>query len=435
MKKILKSLSAAIAVFCIAGCASAAPESEKKVTDQYDFDYMVQSSGIRIVQVFDDGKNTFFQLAPEARVPAIFADTTDGFKFADMELYGPYIKVPFTAKRFMLKINNSVSRVAYVGEKPKDVVSATHQSFKPYQVPEFQTTPPETKNEFVGGVWGRDYKQETKLNNYSYSDRLRGDVVEWTEIPKPMQEKQLKFRFGTTRISGFNPKQFHAMAQNFVDANRIDLTGYDDSSDQENLGKERVEAVANALAAAGIPRSLMRIKNAKSVITGSAKGDVLGVTITGYKAEKYLPAVEVSEKNLSKAVAFKSDANSIEKVAGDRTAGEKPSVEKSNEISKLNDLKLVSNAKSNEVIVWDLKVSDTNVRDMFARWAKNSGYEIVFNEFPVIPVNGDSSFESKDIFTAIDYVLSQSKIAGFDAPIPKLYTDNVIVFGDEPSKE
>ena len=78
MKKAIKSLVLAIAVGAMTGCATATPIQETKVTDQYDFDYMVQSTSINIVQVFDDGKSTFFQLAPDARVPAIFADTGKG---------------------------------------------------------------------------------------------------------------------------------------------------------------------------------------------------------------------------------------------------------------------------------------------------------------------------------------------------------------------
>lgn len=430
MKRIFKCLVLAIAFSSIAGCATASPVPENKVADQYDFDYMVQSSSINIVQVFDDGKNTFFQFAPDARVPAIFADTGDGFKFTDMEMFGPYIKVPFTSKRFMLKINNAIARVAYVGEKDKETSAPSIRNFKSSLQPSFDTTPHKSTNEFIGGAWGRDTKQVTNLNNYSYSDRMRGDTLEWTEIPSAMPEKQLQFRFGTTRISGFNPKQFHAMAKTFSGAVRIELTGFDDSSEKENLGKERVDAVANALAAAGISRDVIRTKTSRSVVTGSSKGEVLGVIITAYKANRYLPVPDMYEKNLSKAVANKTDGNKIQEMAADVKFEKSTPVQEKNDFIKINDVHVVSNEKSKEVIVWDLKVADVNVQNLFARWAKNSGYEVVFNGFPVIPVNGDSSFESKDIFTAIDYVISQSKIAGFEAPTPKLYTDNVIVFGE-----
>ncbi len=435
MKKAIKSLVLAIAVGAMTGCATATPIQETKVTDQYDFDYMVQSTSINIVQVFDDGKSTFFQLAPDARVPAIFADTGEGFKFTDMEMFGPYIKVPFTSKRFMLKINNAVARVAYVGDKQKETSAPSIRSFKTSQLPGFETVPAIMPNEFIGGAWGRDAKQETRLNTHSYSDRMRGDSLAWTELPTAMPEKQLQFKYGTTRISGMNSKQFHAMAKTFTDAVQVELTGFDDGSEKESLAKERVEAVANALAAAGISRDVIKTKTSKSVASGSAKGSVLGVTITGYKANKYLPHTPKPREKLSNVVASNPQANSIERITADMKSGKITPAEAKDALSQVNQVPVVASEKSKEVIVWNLKREDANVQSMFARWAKNSGYEVVFNEFPTIPVNGDSTFESKDLLTAIEYVLSQSKLAGIDVPAPKLYSDNVIVFGVEQSKE
>ena len=434
MKKIIHSLALAIAFGSLAGCATANPMPEAKVGDQYDFEYMVQSSNINIVQVFDDGKSTFFQLAPDARVPAIFADTGDGFQFTDMEMFGPYIKVPFTSKRFMLKINNAVARVAYVGDKVKETTAPSMRSFKNTRMPEFDAHQSSLTNEFMGGAWGRDNKQETRHDQYSYSDRMRGDAVQWTELPNAMPEKQLQFRYGTTRISGMNPKQFHAMSKTFADAVQLELTGFDDGSEKENLAQERVEAVANALAAAGISRDVIKTKTSRSVVAGKAKGAVLGVTITGYKANKYV-ARNKPQENLSNVVASQRRANSIEQITADMKSGKISPSDAQIALSQINEVPVKSSEKSKEVIVWDLKRDDANVQTMFARWAKNSGYEIVFNDFPAIPVNGDSSFESKDLLTAIEFVLSQSKLAGIEVAPPKLYSDNVIVFGEEPTKE
>lgn len=435
MKNIFKTLVLAFAIASVSGCATASQNQESKVADQYDFDYMVQSSSINIVQVFDDGKSTFFQLAPDARIPAIFADTGEGFKFTDMEMYGPYIKVPFTSKRFMLKINNAVARVAYVGDKQKETSAPAIKSFAATSSLGAETVPALPVNEFIGGPWGRDSQQETRLNKYSYSDRLRGDTVAWTELPNAMPEKQLQFKYGTTRISGMNPKQFHAMAKTFNDAVQVELTGFDDGSEKENLGKERVEAVANALAASGISRDVIKTKTARSVVSGSPKGVVLGVTITGYKANKYLPQPDKKIEKLSNVVAAKNQFNTIEQITADMKSGKISPADAKTALSKINDVQVAGGEKSKEVIVWNLKVEDANVQNMFARWAKNSGYEVVFNEFPVIPVNGDSTFESKDILTAIEFVLAQSKLAGIEVPAPKLYSDNVIVFGEEASKE
>lgn len=53
---------------------------------------------------------------------------------------------------------------------------------------------------------------------------------------------------------------------------------------------------------------------------------------------------------------------------------------------------------------------------------------------PQFPLTVIPHSESKDLLTAIEFVLSQSKLAGIEVAPPKLYSDNV-VFGEEPTKE
>ena len=280
--KIVAKIASSFFLSCALAACAGTPEQPKKIVDNYDFDYMVQSESIKIVQVFDDGSSTFFQLSANGSIPAVFAEVEGDFKFAQMEMFGPYIKVPFTAKRYMLKIGNSIARVAYVGERVKEshpkIVESLH--VKDPQAASVSNER-ELPNEYLGGAWGRDRPQVTTHNRYSYSDRMRGDRVEWTNIPSQMPEKPINFKFGTTTVADIAPKKFHAFAKEYESAIRIELIGYDDSSAKEGLAKERIEAVTSALVAAGIQRSIIRSKTARSVMQGSEKGKVLGVSIIG----------------------------------------------------------------------------------------------------------------------------------------------------------
>lgn len=427
MKFVSKIASSLLLSCALAACAGT-PELPKNVVDNYDFDYMVQSESIKIVQVFDDGKNTFFQLGAQGSIPAVFAEVEGDFKFAQMEMFGPYIKVPFTAKRYMLKIGNSIARVAYVGERSKDSSPHLADSNIPHKhLAVAEDGGRSLPNEFVGGLWGRDRSQTTTHNRYSYSDRMRGDRVEWTSIPAQMPEKPINFKFGTTTVADISPKKFHAFAKEYTSAIRIELIGYDDSSAKEGLAKERIEAVTSALVAAGIPRSVIRSKTARSVMQGSEKGKVLGVSIIGYKANLYAPEAQPAISDSTGAVAANFSNDSIDQVLKKLTLGRITPTEAQAELARLS--KEQKNTGKQEVATWEIKKDDETLQSAIIRWASQAGYEVVFNTFPYVPLTGDSAFESKDFVAAIKFMIAQVKIAGYEIEEPTLYSDNVMVFG------
>lgn len=148
---------------------------------------------------------------------------------------------------------------------------------------------------------------------------------------------------------------------------QLELTGFDDGSEKENLAQERAEAVANALAAAGISRDVIKTKTSRSVVAGKAKGAVLGVTITGY-ANKYVAKNKPQEK-IYPTLLFRQ-ANSIEQITADMKSGKISPSDAQIALSQINEVPVKSSEKSKEVIVWDLKCDDANVQTMFARWAK-----------------------------------------------------------------
>lgn len=432
--KIVAKIASSFFLSCALAACAGTPEQPKKIVDNYDFDYMVQSESIKIVQVFDDGSSTFFQLSANGSIPAVFAEVEGDFKFAQMEMFGPYIKVPFTAKRYMLKIGNSIARVAYVGERVKEshpkLVESLH--VKDPQAASVSNER-ELPNEYLGGAWGRDRPQVTTHNRYSYSDRMRGDRVEWTNIPSQMPEKPINFKFGTTTVADIAPKKFHAFAKEYESAIRIELIGYDDSSAKEGLAKERIEAVTSALVAAGIQRSIIRSKTARSVMQGSEKGKVLGVSIIGYKANLYAPEPQPAIQDATAAVAANLNTDSIGQVLKNLTLGRIKPSEAQAELARLS--KVQPATRKSEISMWEIKKDDETMQTAIGRWALQSGYEVVFNDFPHVPVTGDLSFESKDFISAIKYMMAQVKIAGYTIDEPTLYSDNVMVFGKKKDDE
>ena len=83
---------------------------------KYDFNYSVtQSERIRVVQIFDDGMQTFFQFKDGDLLPVVFKVTTAGPVASDARLSGQYLVVPGIAGEYILKLGRTVSRVLYAG--------------------------------------------------------------------------------------------------------------------------------------------------------------------------------------------------------------------------------------------------------------------------------------------------------------------------------
>ena len=83
---------------------------------KYDFNYRVsQSERIRVVQIFDDGMQTFFQFKDGDLLPVIFKITTAGPVASDAKISGQYLVVPGIAGEYVLKLGRTVSRVLYAG--------------------------------------------------------------------------------------------------------------------------------------------------------------------------------------------------------------------------------------------------------------------------------------------------------------------------------
>lgn len=422
----------------LSACASS-PSNVSSETNM-DFEYQLQGQGLQLIQAFDDGTHTYFQIAQAASVPAVFVDNGNGWVFAAPEIIGHVVKVPVIGKRFLLKHGSAVARVLYSGNKDKTFVAQDRPDAS--AVPTANHYLMESQkialpNEYLGGKWGRDQKQLTEHHQYSYSDRVRGDKVTWTTLAESSKEHQIKFHYGNARVTGITPRGFVALAKELASADRVELIGYEDGSDADNLAEQRVSAVANALAAGGVPRSNIKTKIGQISNPGDAKtkSAVIGVSITAYRSEVHRKK-EVRNQVIdlpTTSVDLQPQLNTIDQVLNAMRDQKITPAEAQRQLTVLKAEKAKTQPK--EILSWELRKSDGEVKKVIQRWAKDSGFEVVFHEFPVIEVNADHSFDKSDFVGALEYLISQTKLTGVEVPLIEQYTDNVIVFGVDKEKK
>jgi hypothetical protein len=101
-----------------------------------DFTFSYRATGdaeVRPVQIFDDGRQTYFQWHANAADPAIFAEMPDGLQLIASARQGPYVVVPLMANAWVVRFGQLQARVAFAGAARK--VVDTYRSPDPAPIP------------------------------------------------------------------------------------------------------------------------------------------------------------------------------------------------------------------------------------------------------------------------------------------------------------
>lgn len=415
----------------------------------YDFSY--QTSGdvrVKPVQVFDDGRTTFFQFRAGEAIPAIFADTPSGPVLLMPVQEGPYVKVPSTPRTFVLKMGHAHSRVAYTNApraEPAMAGGATPQRALPLAssgtIPRRQGTVgaylPTTVGPVVAaplaspsahvespafgllaasapiqGLPAEMFRQpppRPTLERDSYSTPIKGDLVEWTDSIEQVKETALSFPTNGSKLSMSVAKAVRAAVKNASRSTRFEVVGHDDDSLKEKVAEARAATVISALITAGASRDAV-----SSRVSGETKslgkGQWIGAT---------LRVIDVPSANAPKAtspVATQPVANGaaidVSYVVQRLRSGEISPSEAVVMIQKANQAAAVVPRLSAVPPVWHVRKSDETVEKMIGRWAKEAGWRLVWQNAPAIPVIGDSQITRPDLVQAVDYVISQVRASG-----------------------
>lgn len=408
---------------------------------KYDFSYEARGDQrAKPAQVFDDGSSTFFQFRAGEALPTILATTATGPQLLVPNIEGPYARVPVVSGHFILRMGHSTSDVAYLGggrQLPPSVVSSNAE-------PQTSSVAMARLLAAAGQVQGLPEEMtravpQAQLELNSYATPLRGDRVQWTtsEVASPLAS--VSFVRGKGTAGPQAARQVRGLSKTMMDAQRIVVTGIDDSSYAEGVAEKRAQAVADLLVSAGIARDRIALKTSAQPLDADDQAVVTGASIVAYTTQAHRPpraptGATASDIDIAAAVPKQSmNDTTLADVVAKLKAGQMAPAEAMEALEKYRTTRELPQPAKAVVGKWDVRASDGNVTAMLQRWGASSGWRVVIKDAPEIRIHGDAVVERPTFLQAADYAISQAKGAGYSIKA-SAFTNNVLLLTAGDSK-
>ncbi len=370
---------------------------------KYDFNYSVtQSERIRVVQIFDDGMQTFFQFKDGDLLPVVFKVTTAGPVASDARLSGQYLVVPGIAGEYILKLGRTVSRVLYAGggrftsQNAKDAIAmgkvsgGQRDAYARVVAESIEGTPSVNKSNPISEVTN------------TFATPVQGDVVSWGGRSEAINQLDVFYTISSVKLTDAEKKQIRSFASRTGSEGNIDLTVYADDDHRAGVADVRAKSVVSILVGAGLPRDRVRVKFSDSVLPGE---NGLFKAVTLVSRGNYLSS--------SNSFSAQSKAKKSVPLATQEASGQMASIGGN----------FGSKDVQNE---WVVRKSDGTIQSTLNRWANASGWRLVVRGVPPIYLQGDAVLKRPNFVQAADYVISQIQASGYHIKA-SAYSDNVLL--------
>jgi hypothetical protein len=378
----------------------------------YDFAYRLAGDArAKPVQVFDDGRDTFFQFHPGEPVPAIFAEGPAGPRLLPPQSDGPYLKVAIVTNGFALRLGLGAATVTYIGV-PRARDTAVPAAPEPVRRPPASpSTPPPLQLAASLPVSGlprellvQMSRPRITLEEGSYATPLKGDAIEWTATPEKVRLIVIGFARNSAVLTAAAARQVRSLVAEARPSSRFELTAVDDAASRQGLASSRVRTVEAALLAAGAA--------ARNVVHRSAgDGGEEGAT----------PGAGVTLRMIDATTSAMQGLSALPRIQRARTP---PSVTEAAYPSAASAAPPVPQT-------WAVRKADGTLDRMLARWAKESGWTLVWQNGPAVAITGDTSLSRPDYIQAADYALEQAGVAGYRLRATAYSNQVLVVTGEE----
>lgn len=395
---------------------------------QYDFGYLT-SGDLRStpIQVFDDGKNTYFQFRAGDPIPAIFANKAGSVNLVVPVFEGPYVRVGETSGRFTLQLGKSQAQVVYGGANRDDVPKITEVAPNGMTAA-YRGIPPSTNSgvrllaslgspaQFIGAE---------SLDSNSYATPVKGDRVTWKESEVQTIEKQVYFVKGITIMGPAAKAAIAALLPQAKESTSIVVVGRDDESEKEGLDKARANVIRNALIAAGISADKISVKTG---VQGSTKDKLWPSDI---RMEKVLPTA-VSRPSSQASLPDSMDRSqhvrsNLEALvrSGVLTKDQAQAILQRSSSAPAQQATSVQSEVPTEG--FQFRAADRSVSETLRRWASTTAYQIVWEAPPHLdaPITGDAPLVAGSMKEAVERVVSGLNKSGYDLQAT-IYSNRVI---------
>jgi outer membrane protein OmpA-like peptidoglycan-associated protein len=258
----VRAVRAALAAVLITAGGNALSLPGPLMLGRFDFGYSAQGDpAARPVQVFSDGAGTvYFQVAPGAAAPAIFAGR--GLALLVPQVRGPYQVVRSRAREFTLALGAARARVVHGGvsavEPPVDPSGAAPASVP--AAPAADPSPPAVEMsdsagaspsaDAAGAQLGRAMREGRQLASLGPGAPER--MLRWTE-PERTHDAPIVFAAGSALLSPQALAALDALVARLGADARVTLEGRGDVTLHDGLAAARVAALRAAFAARGWP--------------------------------------------------------------------------------------------------------------------------------------------------------------------------------------
>lgn len=421
----LNKVAAACVIF--AACTQAVGNDPRRV-GAYDFSYAT-SGDLRAtpVQVFDNGRNTYFQFRAGDPIPAIFANRNGATELLVPVHEGPYVKVDNVHGHFTLQLGRSQAQVIHAGGTRSDApaVREVASSGMNHAWQGGAQRPGTRLVAALSPVAGM--LTDDALERNSYATPVRGDRVQWRDSDVRTQDHSIWFLRGRHDLGPAARKTVEDLVKASGAAARYTVFGRDDDTYKEGLEAARAKALATALQRAGVPADRI---TSRVGIQGSSKDNLWESHV---RVEVVLPT----------QVARPSSATSQETT---RQAGNvRANVEELLRSGVINHDQAIAmlrrhgqavSAASTSAIDADivpggfnLSMSDRTIQGTVRRWAQALNYQVVWDAPAELdaPVAGDGVIRAASMKEALEQVVGGLRGKGYALDVT-VYSNRVIRF-------
>jgi outer membrane protein OmpA-like peptidoglycan-associated protein len=355
-----------VALAAIGGNALSLPGG--RMVGHFDFGYAIHGDrAARPVQVFDDGAGkTYFEVRPGQPMPAVFAGQDLEFLVAQPE--GPFYTVRTGASEFTLVLGAARAHVlrgdAALGGELRPAAPAVAPA--------------------ATGDGGAAEGRRLASAEPGLPDGVRFEplVTEAARSLRPSGEsggspvahaQPIVFAAGSARLGADVLGALNALALRIGQDAAIVIEGQADAGRKPGLAEARAATLRDALVARGIPSA--------------------HITLGGSGADAGQPADAMQGRAIGALIRWTSPAPASLPSGGP----------------------------------FEVLPSDHDIADTLRRWARASGYEIVWDVDWVAPVNGQSRLEAATFLDAVRQVAAGLRAQGYPLRA-QAYADRVVRF-------
>lgn len=417
----------ALALLVVGVCSVPARSADSPRVGAYDFGYLFSGDArAKPVQVFDDGRNTYFQFRAGEAVPAIFAARSGAPQLVVPTQEGPYVRVPEVHGRFVLQYGRAQANVIHAGAERPDAPPVTAVAANGMTTPFSGQGAVAAGGTLVASLAPVQMSMgdEQALDRNSYATPVKGDKVYWPERSEQI-EHSIGFVRGGYVLSRDAQRAVTAIAHRSAPSSRFTVIGRDDDSYKEGLERARADALRAALVKAGIPGDRITVRT--GVAQAGHKGKLWDSTLV-VDSQQQAPAMRTAP-----AVAQGPAANPA--VTSNIDALVRSGVLDSSQAAALLARYQPSARTAAPPVIevpeggWTISAADKTVSGAVRRWARALRYQLVWDAPAQMdaPIAGDARLDGQNISEALDHLVRGLNEKGYALEVT-IYANRVIRF-------